>query len=44
MFSIEYIELANDIEYCDIRAKAERVPPSIDVELGAFHAVFFVWL
>ena len=40
--SFEYIELANDIEYCDIRAPLWRVPPSIDVALGALQTVFFV--
>ena len=40
--SIEYIEFAKDMEYCEVRAPDIRVPPSIDDELGAFHTRFFV--
>ena len=42
MLSIEYKELANDIEYWDIRAPLIRVPPSIEVAFGVFQIVFFV--
>ena len=39
---IEYIELAYDIEYCDVRAPDIRVPPSMELALGAFQALFSV--
>ena len=42
MFLIEYMELAKDIEYWDIRLPAIRVPPSMEVPLGLFQTLFLV--
>ena len=42
MFCIEYIALAKDIEYCDIRAPDIREPPSMELPFGEFQTLFFV--
>ena len=41
--SIEYIELAYDIEAFDILASDIRVPPSIEDALGDLHEEFLVY-
>jgi hypothetical protein len=39
---MEYMELANDMEFSDIRAEEERGPPSIEEALGAIQFLLSV--